>query len=119
MKKAKICRYIDCAPDLPVLGTRLFRKKLSSNLRFQICDFSQGSRDNATGVRLILTMTRQQFGGGLLAVLSRRIDPSRDGRRGPTSLYSIRNACDGSMDAARRAGIQAANSATRTSVAGT
>src|SRR5690349_7706821 len=37
----------------------------------------------------------------------------------PISGYSIRNACVGLMDAARRAGIHAATSATRTSTAGT
>jgi hypothetical protein len=37
----------------------------------------------------------------------------------PTSRYSIRKAWVGLMEAARRAGIQAATSATRTSTAGT
>ena len=36
----------------------------------------------------------------------------------PTSRYSIRNAWVGLMEAARRAGIQAAINATRTSMAG-
>lgn len=39
--------------------------------------------------------------------------------RWPTSRYSIRKAWVGLMDAARRAGIQAATSATRTSKHGT
>ena len=41
------------------------------------------------------------------------------GESWPTSRYSIRNAWVGLMEAARRAGIQAAINATRTSMAGT